>query len=319
MQRNRLFDVLLAIRGRMYSPRGMCKEFRDAVLALVLQVDQKLNEELMGQEVDALMKCVDQHKAMLQDQMLDEVSALRREQEQLHAREQAKVKGFYQDWVALCLVRGVQVSALRREQEQLHAKVQAEVEEREALGQTVEVGQAKKEHRVWWEHLAHGDEFEEVQRKIDSCAQQARTLEIQIAEYHGESMDRIGELEAHTEASEKFAAKVCGARKQRRCPASKGMERAAAKAELDRRLEEAGTANTSKLAEATQQLAQSLAADKEYFTQSLEAGKKEWSEARTQDRRQAFRTGEAIVTHEYPTMILEAGKKKWLGARTQGI
>eukprot|EP00983_Pelagomonas_calceolata_P104323 1159012-Pelagomonas_calceolata.AAC.1 len=72
MQRNRLFDVLLAIRGRMYSPRGMCKEFRDAVLALVLQVDQKLNEELMGQEVDALMKCVDQHKAMLQDQMLDE-------------------------------------------------------------------------------------------------------------------------------------------------------------------------------------------------------------------------------------------------------
>lgn len=38
-----------------------------------LQVDQKLNEELMGQEVDALVKCVDQHKAMLQEQMLDEV------------------------------------------------------------------------------------------------------------------------------------------------------------------------------------------------------------------------------------------------------
>jgi len=37
------------------------------------QVDQKLNEELMGQEVDALVKCVDQHKAMLQDQMLGEV------------------------------------------------------------------------------------------------------------------------------------------------------------------------------------------------------------------------------------------------------
>ena len=27
----------------------------------------------MGQEVDALQRCVDQHKAMLQDQMLDEV------------------------------------------------------------------------------------------------------------------------------------------------------------------------------------------------------------------------------------------------------
>ena len=40
---------------------------------LHIKVDQKLNEELMGQEVDALVKCVDQHKAMLQEQMLDEV------------------------------------------------------------------------------------------------------------------------------------------------------------------------------------------------------------------------------------------------------
>lgn len=47
-----------------------------------------------------------------------------------------------------------------------------------------------------------------MQRKIDSCAQQARTLEIQLAEYHGENSDRIGELETHTEATEKFAAKV---------------------------------------------------------------------------------------------------------------
>jgi len=38
-----------------------------------VQVDQKLNEELLGQEVDALVKCMDQHKSMLQDQMLDEV------------------------------------------------------------------------------------------------------------------------------------------------------------------------------------------------------------------------------------------------------
>jgi hypothetical protein len=35
-----------------------------------------------------------------------------------------------------------------------------------------------------------------------------RTLEIQIAEYQGESSDRLGELEAHSEASDKFAAKV---------------------------------------------------------------------------------------------------------------
>lgn len=41
---------------------------------LYLQVDQKLNEEIMGQEVDALVKCVDQHKAILTEQMMDEVS-----------------------------------------------------------------------------------------------------------------------------------------------------------------------------------------------------------------------------------------------------
>jgi len=55
---------------------------------------------------------------------------------------------------------------------------------------------------------AHGDEFEEIQQKIDSCAQQARTLEIQLAESQGEIGDRIGELETHVEASDKFAAQV---------------------------------------------------------------------------------------------------------------